>query len=209
MMPLSNDSASTGFPSMQTLRLPLFLVASALLLLWLIGRAGRDAQGPDSAGDLQAEQDYDYFVSAMRSTGFSASGEPTYHLTAGRVTHYPEGDIAILEAPDYTRIMADGAPWQATARQGTLSPDPVRNEERLELQGDVLLHQGTPTSPLVARADHLTVYPASEEAATDAEVILDAPGTRLESSGMKAFMAQDKIELSENVRGIHAQDANE
>lgn len=194
---------------MQTLRLPLFLVASALLLLWLIGRAGRDAQGPDTLDDLLAEQDYDYFISAMRTTGFSAAGQPTYHLKAGRVTHYPEGDIAILEAPDYTRIMADGAPWQATAREGTLSPDPRRNEERLELQGDVLLQQGTSAAPLKVRADHLTVFPTSEEAATDAEVILDTPGTRLESKGMKAFMAQDKIELSENVRGIHAQDANQ
>jgi len=194
---------------MQTLRLPLFLVVSALLLLWLIGRAGRDAQVPDPLSDLLADQDYDYFISAMRTTGFSAAGQPTYHLTAGRVTHFPEGDIAIMEAPDYTRIMADGTPWQATARQGTLSPDPRRNEERLELQGDVLLQQGTTAMPLQARADQLTVFPASEEAATEAEVILDTPGTRLESTGMKAFMAQDKIELSDNVRGIHAHDANE
>lgn len=180
MMPLSTVSASTD-PMMQTLRLPLFLVASALLLLWLIGRAGRDAQGPDATNDLLAAQDYDYFISAMRTTGFSAAGQPTYHLTAGRVTHFPEGDVAILEAPDYTRIMADGAPWQATARQGTLSPDPERNEERLELQGDVLLQHGTTAAPLQARADHLTVFPASEEAATDAEVILDTPGTQVGS----------------------------
>lgn len=191
---------------MRTLRLSLLMASFAVLLLWLVGRANRENTG--SATGLLAGQDYDYFISAMSTTGFTATGEALYHLAAERVTHFPEGDVAVLETPAYTRIAHEGSPWQVTALQGRLEADAGRNEERLELQDEVLfVQQPAGSAPLQIRADRLTVFPASEEAATDAEVILDASGTRLESRGIKLHMAQDKIELPGNVRGSHEQQA--
>ena len=193
---------------MRTLRFSLFLAAGALLLLWLFGRANRENPGSGNGNELLAGQDYDYFISTMRTTGFSATGQALYHLTAARVTHFPEGDVALLEAPAYARIAHDGSPWQVSALQGRLEPDAGRSEERLELQDDVLFRQQPAgTAPLQIRANSLTVFPSSEEAATDAEVILDASGTRLESRGIKLYMAQDRIELPGNVRGSHEQQA--
>lgn len=193
---------------MRTLRVSLFLVCVALLLLWLAGRANRENPDPDNS--LLAGQDYDYFISTMSTTGFSASGEALYHLTAARVTHFPEGDVALLQTPAYMRIAHGGSPWQVTALQGRLEPDARRSEERLELQDEVLFRQQSEGgAPLQISASRLTVFPSSEEAATDAEVILDASGTRLESRGIRLYMAQDRIELPDNVRGSHEQQTQE
>lgn len=193
---------------MRKLGLPLFLVFSTLLLLWLIGKANRD-DGAANAGDAQvAAQDYDYYLTDMQSTRFGAEGQAVYHLVAAQVTHYPETDLAVLETPRLTYFEASRAPWTVTAREGRLSPDSARDEERLDLEGEVLLRQQAEGSdPLEIQTPTLTVFPVSEEAVTTAAVTVLATNSRLESIGLRARLGSEKIELLNAVKGYHRQHA--
>jgi len=193
---------------MRKLSLPLFLVISTVLLLWLIGKANRDDGGADNGPALLAGQDYDYYLSSVQSTRFGAAGQTVYHLVASRVTHYPDTDLAIMEAPRLTYFEARRAPWTVTAVEGRLSPDAGRNEERLDLVGDVVLRQAGASGTVVEmQTATLTIFPVSEEALTEAAVTLLATGTRLESIGLHAELASEKIELLKAVRGYHTQHA--
>jgi lipopolysaccharide export system protein LptC len=193
---------------MRKLSLPLFLVISTVLLLWLIGKANRDDGGADNGPALPTGQDYDYYLSSVQSTRFGPTGQTVYHLVATRVTHYPDTDLAIMEAPRLTYFEASRAPWTVTAVEGRLSPDAGRNEERLDLVGDVVLRQAGASGTVVEmQTAALTIFPVSEEALTDAAVTLLATGTRLESIGLHAELASEKIELLNAVKGYHTQHA--
>lgn len=193
---------------MRKLGLPLFLAFSMMLLLWLIGKANRDDGGADAADTQLAGRDFDYYLSGMQSTRFGAEGQTVYHLEATRVTHYPDSDLTLLEAPQLTYFETRTTPWTVTAREGRLSPDAARNEDRLDLEGEVLLQQQADSGDQVeVRTRILTVFPASEEAVTDAAVTVLAPTTRLESIGLRAMLATEKIELLNAVKGYHAQHA--
>ena len=189
---------------MKNLYVPLFFVlvagGSAVLLM---GRMRSETATGTSTGSSPLEADYDYYIQDMQSTHFDSMGQAVSRLQAERVTHYPEGDRAELQAPGFAAFGAVSKAWQVSAATGTLSPDAERGEERLELGGEVVL-----TKPL-ARGDNLevrtaalTVYTGSEEALTTAAVTLSTRNTQTVGTGMRTLLAQEKIELN-NVRGTH------
>lgn len=188
------------------LRLPVLLAGSIGLLLLMLDLASKDAETLTAlASDSPMAQDFDYYITDMSTTRFSATGQPAWRLQASRVTHYPDGDIARLDNPRFSYYSESSAPWQVTADNGTLSPDAERGEDRLELEGDVLLWQAvTDTKVTEITTEFLTVFTDSEEVATAAPVLLVTPGTRLQGIGMRALLVQDFYELLNSVRGSHA-----
>lgn len=192
------------------LRLPALLVAGIGLLLLMLDLASNDDETLTAlAGDSPLTQDFDYYITDMSTTRFSATGQPAWRLQASRVTHFPDGDIARLENPRFSYYSETSAPWQVTADNGTLSPDVGRAEDRLELEGDVLLRQALADGNFTdTSTEFLTVFTDSEEAVTAAPVLLQTPGTRLEGVGMRALLAQDFYELLNSVRGLHVPPPN-
>lgn len=194
------------FEHMKSLYLPLFFVLLAGVGgTLLIIRMGVEAESAalDADGSSPLDADYDYYIQGMQSTRFDSKGQAVSRLQAERVTHYPEGDRAELQAPGFTAFGAVSNTWQVSAATGTLSPNAERGEERLDLAGGVVL-----TKPL-ARGDNLevrtaalTVYTGTEEALTTEPVTLGTRNTYTEGTGMHALLAQEKIELN-NVRGTH------
>jgi lipopolysaccharide export system protein LptC len=191
---------------MQRLRLIAILVAGSLLVLWLFDQATDDPTVRVTDADSPLAADYDYYVSAMRTTRFSADGQPVYRMQATRLTHFPDGDVAVLEAPEFLWYGEEAQPWQVNAGSGTLRPDAERSEDRLDLQRQVLLRrEAADGNFLEIRTEELTVFPAAEEALTAAPVNVLTRTTRLESTGLRALLAQDRIDLLNDVRGTHDQ----
>jgi LPS export ABC transporter protein LptC len=139
--------------------------------------------------------DYDYYINAMRATRFDSDGRPVSQLRAERVTHYPDGDRAELQAPRFTAFGDTNDAWQVSANAGTLAPDAGRAEDRLELQGEVELHKPMADGDFVdVRTSALTVFTTSEEAIANVPVSVQMRGFRLESGGMRALLADDHFQ---------------
>jgi lipopolysaccharide export system protein LptC len=180
-----------------------FLLSFAVLAMYLLSRISGTSTEP-AISSMLPEQDFDYYITGMSNTRFDATGKPTYKLEATRVTHYPDTDIAKLEDPHFFYFDVDASPWEVTAAAGTLSIDQARNEDHLELLDDVVVRREMNDGDfLVASTDSLDVFPDSEEVHTDAPVTLEAGGSHLESTGMRAFFNEEKIELETAVRGFH------
>lgn len=179
------------------------LLSFAVLAIYLLSRVSGTSTESVTA-DVLPEQDFDYYITGMSNTRFDTTGKPTYKLEATRVTHYPDTDTAKMENPHFFYFDVDARPWEVTAIAGTLSLDPARNEDRLELLDDVVVRREMNDGEfLVASTESLDVFPDSEEVHTDAPVTLEAGGSHLESTGMRAFFNEDKIELETAVRGFH------
>lgn len=179
------------------------LLSLGALAVYLLGRITGTSTDTVTA-ELLPEQDFDYYITGMSNTRFDVNGQPAYKLEATRVTHYPETDTAKMEYPRFFYFNAEARPWEVTAATGSLSIDPVRNEDHLELFDDVVVRREMADGGfLVAATESLDVFPDSEEVHTAAPVTLEAGGSHLESTGMRAFFNEEKIELETAVRGFH------
>jgi lipopolysaccharide export system protein LptC len=190
------------------LRVPALLLVSIALILFVLERSGNDEVGTATAAASALARDYDYYINDMSTTRFTATGQTAWHLQASRVTHYPDGDIAVMEAPRFSYQDEAAAPWQATADTAMLFADTERGEDRIELQGQVLLRQAPADDNfLEVRTALLTLFPDSHEARTDAAVELLSPDSRITGTGLQAWLDRKHVKLLNAVRGTYDQPA--
>jgi len=186
------------------------LVAALFLILvagtgavYFTARGERDGGTAASSNASPLDEAYDYYVQDMRATQFDGQGQAISELQAERVTHYPDGDRAELQAPAFHSFGVNSDAWQVSAETGTLVPDTERGEDRLELAGAVQLYK-----PLAGgnfadlRTTELTVFTDSEEAASAAPISLQMRDTRMDGVGMQARLAENYIKLN-NGTGTH------
>jgi LPS export ABC transporter protein LptC len=118
-----------------------------------------------------------------------------------RVTHFPEDDRAELAQPDF--VSFDNDAWQVGARTGTLVRDTQRDEDRLDLAGDVKLRKPLSNGDVVeVDTSELTVFIDTEEAYSEAPVELRTRSSRLNGIGMQARLAQNIVKVNDG-NGTH------
>lgn len=175
------------------------LLAASAATFFVTGLEG-DAPAQE-ARTSPLDEAYDYYVQDMRATRFAADGSAVSQMRAERVTHFPEGDRAELVQPRFMSF--DNDAWQVSASTGTLSPEPARDDDRLELAGTVELRKPLANGDYIdVSTSALTVYVASEEAFSEAPVELRTRGTRLNGNGMQARLAENYIHLNDS-NGTH------
>ncbi|MGV3592606.1 MAG: LPS export ABC transporter periplasmic protein LptC [Gammaproteobacteria bacterium] len=178
-----------------------FVLLAASAATFLITGLEHDTGEQAMRSSSPLDEAYDYYVQDMHATRFAADGRAISQLRAGRVTHFPDGDRAELQAPAFTSF--DGEAWQVSAATGTLVPDAQRNEDRLELEGKVELRKPLTQGDFIELSTSaLTVYVASEEASSEVPVELRMRGSRLNGSGMQARLAENYINLNDS-HGTH------
>ncbi len=175
-----------------------FLLLAGVGVALITGEMSRGEADVATSGPSPLDADYDYYIQDMRATRFGSDGQPVSQLTAARVTHYPDGDRAELQAPAFKAFGGENDAWQASAATGTLAPDAERAEERLDLQGDVALYKPQALGDFWdVQTSALAVYLTTEEAATTAPVALQTRNTRVDGVGMRALLAENTIQLND------------
>lgn len=182
-----------------------FLLPSfAVIAVYLLSRVAGNGTTETVASSVLPKQDFDYYITGMSNTRFDETGKLEYKLEATRATHYPDTNRAEMNDPHFFYFKTEAKPWEVTAATGILSIDAARNEDRLELHDDVVVRREmNDGSFLVASTERLDVFPDSEEIYTEAPVTLEASGSHLQSTGMRAFFNEEKIELETAVKGFH------
>jgi lipopolysaccharide export system protein LptC len=175
----------------------ILILAAGTGAVFLASNGTRDTAATRAATS-PLDEGYDYYVQNMRTTRFGSDGQPVSQLQAERVTHYPDGDRAELQAPAFKSFGVGTDAWQVSASTGTLSPDAERAEDRLELEGDVQLYKPVAREGFFdIRTSALTVFTDTEEVTGDAPVTFQTRGSRAESAGVRALLAEDSIQLTD------------
>jgi lipopolysaccharide export system protein LptC len=178
------------------------LLSSALVLLTACKPASQTAVDGTLAANMAAP--YDYYMNGMSTTRFTADGRLAYKLNAIRITHYPEGDHAVLDKPNLVWYDEDARPWQISSSSGDLHKSPAGNENELLLEGNVVLtSESDPQRPLRITTESLTVQTLSRTAGTQAQVALTTPGSLMQGVGMELRMEDNHIKLLNEVRGSY------
>jgi lipopolysaccharide export system protein LptC len=151
----------------------------------------------DTTADSPLAQDYDYFLSSMQLDRFAPDGRLNYHLESARVTHYPSPDHSRLENPSLLWYEPGQPDWKLTALSGDLRTDPANGQHQLLLQQEVVASRmPIEGATLDIRSDSLLLLPDSGMVSTTDQVQLHRGNTRLDGTGMQAWLRESRIKLS-------------
>jgi len=161
-------------------RLYPIIVLTVLLggTIWLERITNNDSPAVD---DVREEPDF--IAEESRTVRFDQQGRQRYELIADKITHYPAVNISQLQQPRL-RYDVDQRVLQITARYGEVR----RDGEEVFLSGDVsVVRTGLPDEEsLTLTSSTLTVWPDTEQAATDDPVVLTRGTTVARGDAMRA-----------------------
>lgn len=170
------------------------MLALALLTFWL-QRAVQVELGHPS----QRRHDPDFIVERFTVTTYNRDGTPESMLSGRRMTHYPDDDSTLLEAPNVVQTRPGEPRMTLTAREGAVSSD----GEEVFLYNDVLLVReagaGRPAAQM--RTPFLHFVRARSLVRTDREVSMNEEGRVLHGRGMEYENDVGRLVLHANVRG--------
>ena len=151
-----------------------------------------------------SEEEFDYYMNNFDSMTFTQTGVQQYRVQAERMTHYPTPDIALLDNPDFVVYQQQEPPWYISSETARIDKDQTRNEQRVELIDNVVIHRVDNTGREInIYTEFLTVYPDSKTLHTDRDVLMLSQGSEVTSTGMKGNLMTNHIELLENVRAYY------
>ena len=90
-------------------------------------------------------------------------------------------------------------PWEIHAREATA----LRGGQEITLKHQVVISQKQAARTSVLKTDEMTYFPQDQFATTPKEVLFLQAGSQVRSTGMNAYLAENRVQLLSNARGIY------
>lgn len=142
----------------------------------------------------------DIVVDGAALTQFDVQGRATNRLIGERITHYPSDDRVEVIRPRMVSLRADQPQVDAKANHARVE----NSGARVILTGDVTLiraagQEGEP--PMRLATEKLIALPDTEQFSTDAPVLIERGGSRINAVGMDYDNIKRTVKLRSQVRG--------
>jgi lipopolysaccharide export system protein LptC len=175
---------------------PLVLVAAlAALTFWL----DRVVQPPSGPGPQAPRDEPDYIVDGLSAVRMDRQGRVKHTLRARKMTHYPEDDLTLLEAPNFVTYGEGQAPVTVTSKQARMSG----NGENVYFENDVRVVRAADgkRGELVLETSYLHVIPEANIVRTDKPVTIREARAVVAASGLELNSETRVLKLEGRVRG--------
>ncbi|MEZ5525210.1 MAG: LPS export ABC transporter periplasmic protein LptC [Pseudomonadales bacterium] len=169
-----------------------------LVLASLVHWQGSEISDP-VAQQKQRDSEPDFYMEGAQITQYSETGHVKQQLDAQLVQHFPLGDFTLAEAPQVRLFHTDGTPWNIWADKGRIT----HQDDTIVLRDNVKLKRTLAGKTQHLNTEKLTLQVAKDLAYTDLPVVITDASTRLNATGMKAFINENRIEFLSNVRVTH------
>lgn len=186
--------------SQRSYAVPLLVTSGLVVLTWVflsnlqLGLRG----GERDTNHLPQLVLTDFFATQMNEQGFRH-----YTISGPLLTQMPGEQGSWLEQPLFNSYLGDGRTqeWQIQGQRAWIAADHslVRLEDAVHMQR--LPSSGL--SPVEIDTRDVRIYPETKVIETEAAAQLQMPGTQLQSTGVRAEMARDWLELQSVVRAQH------
>ena len=176
------------------------LIAAASF--WTLSELDVDLFGSDATPGHTPDLYMENFV----TTAMDEAGRPLRRVEAEYMAHFPDTDTHEFQRPYIVMYREEGPPWHVRSERGWVSA-----------RGDVMLLLGkvhiwrnnvSGLKELDIKTEDLRVLPEKEYGETDKPVLITTPSTETRGVGMKAHLAESRLELLSNVRTRHEPSKN-
>jgi lipopolysaccharide export system protein LptC len=168
----------------------------AALTFWL----DRVAQPPTPGVAGIVRHDPDYIVNGLSALRMDKEGRVKDTLHAQKMTHFPDDDVTVLDAPKLMTYAQDRAPVTVTSQQAHMSG----NGENVYFEKDVRVVRAATgkDGELVLETEYLHVIPDANVAQTDKPVTVRNAGAVVTASGLELNSETRVLKLQGRVKGV-------
>lgn len=172
-----------------------------LLILLLVGGilALFEAREPRAPGPVPRDDagEPDYYLEDARLTRFDDSGVAHQRLDTPRLVHTPHDDVTRSQTPTARFYDNDGRTWFGHGDVGILGA----GGNLLTLEGNARLN--APNEGWQLDTEVLHVDTDSGHAWSETQALLQQPPQWVRGNRFDAWINEDRMQLTDNVRGFH------
>jgi lipopolysaccharide export system protein LptC len=168
----------------------------AALTFWL----DRVVQPPGRSLSSIVRHDPDYVVDGLSAVRTDQQGRVKDTLRAQKMTHYPDDDVTVLEAPRLMTYAEDRTPVSVTSRNALMSG----NGENVYFENEVRVVRAATgkDGELVLETEYLHVIPDANTAKTDRPVTIRNAAGVVTASGLELNSETRVLKLQGRVKGV-------
>lgn len=141
----------------------------------------------------------DTIVTELSVQQFDIEGTLIHSLHTPLMQHIPENNTHLLKTPHIIVKEANQAPWEIHAETATA----LYGGKQITFNKNVIVHQNKYklTEETTLTTEEITYFPKDKLATTLKEVTLKQANNQMQSTGMKAYLAENRVQLLGNARG--------
>jgi len=132
---------------------------------------------------------------------FDANGQLAHYLHTPLMQHTPFNNTHWLKNPHIKIAQKNQPPWDIRAEHATA----LHNGKQITFNKHVLIHQkkDAHTQESTLATEEITYFPENKLATTPKLVEFTQAGNVMKSTGMKAWLAENRVQLLSNAQGTY------
>ncbi|MDP3704548.1 MAG: LPS export ABC transporter periplasmic protein LptC [Legionellaceae bacterium] len=141
----------------------------------------------------------DTIVTELSVQQFDVEGRLIHSLQTPLMQHIPKNNTHLLTTPHIVVKESNQAPWEIRSETATA----LYGGKQITFNNNVIVHQKKykQTEETTLTTDEITYFPKNKLATTSKEVTLKQANNQMQSTGMKAYLAENRVQLLGNARG--------
>ena len=136
----------------------------------------------------------DTIITHLSVRRFDLEGKIAHSLQAPEMQHIPNNNSHFLKSPRITLSQPNQPVWEISSNEAKA----INGGEEITFIHHVVIHQnkGAHTQESTMKTEELTYFSKDKVATTNLAVLFEQPGSIVHSQGMKAYLADKRVELS-------------
>ncbi|CEK11128.1 LPS export ABC transporter periplasmic protein LptC [Legionella hackeliae] len=143
--------------------------------------------------DKTLSQSADVIVTNLTVRRFDEEGKLINYLHTPQMQHIPADNTNLLKTPQIIITQPGQPAWQINSDHAKA----IHGGEKITFIRNVIVHQnkGEHSQESTMKTEELTYFPKEKLATTDLAVSFEQPGSTVHSQGMKAYLADKRVQL--------------
>lgn len=132
---------------------------------------------------------------------FDTQGRLSNKLTTPRLTHFPKNDTHWFTMPKIQVQKENNMRWDISANRAKA----IHGFKKITFMYNVLINQSDSKNPqpTTFKTEKLFYFPERQFAVSHAPVLFEQAGSQLTSTGMKAWLGKERIQLLSKTHAIY------
>ncbi len=142
----------------------------------------------------------DAVIKQLTVQQFDATGQRVHFLQTALLRHIPYNNTHELSAP-HIYVAQNDSNWEIHAKQAVA----LYGGQQITFKKHVRIHQKKDAhhEASLLKTEEITYYPKEKLAITEKNILFKQAGNFIQSKGMKAYLAENRVKLLGNARGMY------
>ena len=133
---------------------------------------------------------------------FDVQGQRIHFIETPLLQHKPLNNTHFLQTPHVIVKQRNQPVWEINAKEATA----LNGGQQITFNKQVIIHQrnDSKTPETTLKTEELTYFPQNQFATTEKHIIVTQAENIIQSIGMQAYLAENRVKLLNNARGTYA-----